>query len=388
MIDIHIGDRYPTRWSRREPWGLFLPVDAGAVKAIELSMEGDGAGPFRIEFPGRLDGRWFRGAAWKPERSGEWWPLVKAFETLAPDSTMAMRRAPHRVVVTEDPVIVPADPIWPAPFVIRAAFYYSWFTGVDGWGTIGTVFHPSRGRYDLLNEAVIDAHIRDLEYGKIQAGIASWWGQGHKTDGRFPVLLERSEGHTLKWCIYHEFEGHTDPPAEQIRADLDYIRTHYAGHPNYLKIGGKFVVFVYSANDGADCSVTSRWKQANNKGDAYIVLKVVGSVHHGDCPDQPDAWHRYEPSNDVQTTWDNSGRLESYNIAPGFWNGFKPSPLLNRDIWRWRRNVREMVASGAPWQLITSYNEWGEASSVESAAEWASDSGYGAYLDALHTNGQ
>jgi hypothetical protein len=47
-----------------------------------------------------------------------------------------------------------------------------------------------------------------------------------------------------------------------------------------------------------------------------------------------------------------------------------------------------MVASGAPWQLVTTFNEWGEGTAVESAEEWASSSGYGDYLDALHRNGQ
>jgi hypothetical protein len=46
-----------------------------------------------------------------------------------------------------------------------------------------------------------------------------------------------------------------------------------------------------------------------------------------------------------------------------------------------------MAASGAKWQLVTTFNEWGEGTSVEPAKEWASASGYGQYLDALHNNG-
>lgn len=393
MIDIHIGAHYPTRWSRREPWGLFWPVDLSSdrpIRRVELSMEGDGSGPFAMQFPGEeKDGRGFKGVAWKPDRNGEFWPLTKAFYTLEPSDPVFMRRGPHRILINQDPVIVPANPFTPALSPIRAIFYYSWFTGVDGWGEIGTVFHPTRGRYDLLNTEVVDAHIRDMEYGKCDVAIATWWGQEHKTDRMMPTLLRRSEGRLLKWCVYHEMEGHTDPSSEQIRRDLAYIRERYASHPNYLRINGRFVVFVYNSDDGRDCSVTTRWKRANDKDDAHLVLKVVGSVHHGDCPDQPNGgWHQYDPTHPVQTTWDATGRVESYNISPGFWNGLEPAPRLERDIRRWRRNVREMVASQARWQLITSYNEHGEGTAVESCAEWASDSGYGAYLDALHTNGQ
>ena len=46
-----------------------------------------------------------------------------------------------------------------------------------------------------------------------------------------------------------------------------------------------------------------------------------------------------------------------------------------------------MVASLEKWQLVTTFNEWGEGTSVESAQEWGSTSGYGQYLDVLHANG-
>jgi hypothetical protein len=47
-----------------------------------------------------------------------------------------------------------------------------------------------------------------------------------------------------------------------------------------------------------------------------------------------------------------------------------------------------MISSGANFQLITTFNEWGEGSSVESARLWESRSGFGQYLDALHQNGE
>jgi hypothetical protein len=46
-----------------------------------------------------------------------------------------------------------------------------------------------------------------------------------------------------------------------------------------------------------------------------------------------------------------------------------------------------MIGSNAPWQLITTFSEWGEGTSVEDATEWDSASGFGVYLDALHDSG-
>ena len=59
-------------------------------------------------------------------------------------------------------------------------------------------------------------------------------------------------------------------------------------------------------------------------------------------------------------------------------------PRLQRDLGRWRQDITDMLASQARWQLVISFNEWPEGTSVESAQEWATPSGYGAYLDALH----
>jgi hypothetical protein len=147
--------------------------------------------------------------------------------------------------------------------------------------------------------------------------------------------------------------------------------------PAYLRVDGKFVVFVYSdANDR--CDMADRWKQANTMG-AYVVLRIFPG--YAGCASQPDAWHQYAPANAEEHVGD-----MSYSISPGFWLA-GAGVRLERNIERWKQNIRDMVASRAKWQLITTFSEWGEGTAVEPATQWASSSGYGLYLDALHTNG-
>ena len=43
-----------------------------------------------------------------------------------------------------------------------------------------------------------------------------------------------------------------------------------------------------------------------------------------------------------------------------------------------------MLASGAEFQLVGTFNQWQDGTAIESATEWASASGYGTYLDLLH----
>jgi acid phosphatase type 7 len=270
-----------------------------------------------------------------------------------------------------------ASDIQPA-LPLRAAFYYPWFP--EAWRQQGmypyTNYHPSNGFYDLSDQAVIRQQIAAMQYGGIQAGIASWWGQATATDSRIPSLLAAASGSPFRWSVYYEQESQGDPSVSVLTADLSYLRDRYGSDPSYLRINGRFVVFVYA--DGADgCAMADRWKQANTI-NAYIVLKVFAGYRN--CASQPDGWHQYGPA--VAASAQGSF---SYTISPGF-NKVGESPRLARDLARWQTNVRDMVASGAAFQLITTFNEWGEGTSIESAQEWASASGYGAYLDALHDN--
>ncbi|MDX6645520.1 MAG: hypothetical protein QOK40_1247, partial [Miltoncostaeaceae bacterium] len=267
-----------------------------------------------------------------------------------------------------------------SPFPMRAAVYYPWFP--EAWNQQGfnpfTMYHPSLGFYDSSAPAVIRQHIEAMKYGKIAAGISSWWGQGTMTDGRVSALLAGAAGTGFRWTLYYEPEGSADPSVAQIRADLTYIRDRYAGDPSFLRIDGRFVIFVW-AQAGDACAMADRWKQANTVG-AYLVLKVF--VGFKGCASQPDGWHQYGPAVPASNQ-----APYSFTISPSFNKPGEPGPRLDRDLSRWRANIRAMIASGASFQLVTTFSEWGEGTAVESATEWASASGYGDYLDALHTDG-
>jgi hypothetical protein len=259
----------------------------------------------------------------------------------------------------------------------RATFYYPWFPETWGSGAPFTKYNPTLGFYDSRSASVMQQHVRAMEYGGIGVAISSWWGQGKTTDSRVAGLLSttRAMGSGLKWTLYHEQEGYGDPPASSIASDLAYIKSRYAGDPAYLRIGDRPVIFVYG---GESCAGAERWRQASASTGFYVVLKVFSGWRG--CAGLVDGWHQYGPSS---PTHHHAG--QSFAISPGFSKSGEAERLA-RDLNRWQQNVREMVASGAPWQLVTTFNEWGEGTAVESAKEWASPSSYGSYLDALHTN--
>lgn len=261
-------------------------------------------------------------------------------------------------------------------FPVRAAFYYPWYP--ESWTNPAPHYTPTLGApYNSSDPSVIASHIASMQYAHLNAGIASWWGQGTQTDSRVPALESGAAGTGFKWALYYEPEGQGDPTVAQLQSDLNYILGHYASDPSYLHINGKPVIFSFA--DGADgCGMADRWAQADTMG-FYDVLKVFPGF--ATCASQPSNWHQYGPAvaADEQTG-------HSYTVSPGFFKYDEATPRLARDTSRFTANVQAMVASGEPFQLVTSFNEWGEGTSVESANEWASASGNGSYLDILHNN--
>jgi hypothetical protein len=282
---------------------------------------------------------------------------------------------------------------WPIP----GAFYYPWYP--EAWNQFGYVcgsppppgfpatpsgcftrYRPSAGFYSSESDAQVDSQIRTLTHGRVEVAISSWWGPDTPTDRRVSRLLGRTSaiGSPLKWALYYELEGYDSAglPIDQIRAHLNHIVNvkRYTSHPAYARVGGKPVLFIYNANDST-CAVGEKWKQANTGYDFHLVFKVVPDYRN--CGLGVD-WHQYAPSKaeDLQKGF-------SFTISPGYWRGDAGAPLLARDPARWQQNVKNMRAANVHWQLVTSFNEWGEGTAVESAVEWASPSGYGVYVDAL-----
>ena len=320
-------------------------------------------------------------------------PAPTQTRTSAPTSTRtpppnptATRTGMPTATTTNPPNPPPTQPGDVQPgFPIRAVFYYPWFP--EAWNQQGynpfTNYTPSLGFYDSSSVSVIHNHISAMTYGNIGAAILSWWGQGSMTDQRVATTLGATPGSSnpsFRWTLYYENEAQGDPGVAQIENDLQYIQSHYGSDPSFLRVNGKFVLFVY-AGAADSCGMADRWAQADNAlgHPAYIVLKVFAGYRT--CASQPDSWHQYSPAVAADEQ-----RGYSYAISPGFWKKGE-NPRLGRDLTRWNTNVSSMIASGDPWQLVTTFNEWGEGTSVESAMEWASTSSFGQYLDILHNNG-
>jgi hypothetical protein len=304
---------------------------------------------------------------------------VEATTTTAAVAAPATTKAPARPRTTSAPRTAttrraPAPAPTPSNTGLVAAFYYGWYP--SSFGFPGSRFHPTAGHYDSKDINTVRRQIDQMRYGGIQAGIASWWGPGHSTDQAFPVGLAASEGTPFKWSIYYEPEGpgHANQSPDQLRASLQYLADRYFNHPNYLRIDGKPVVFVWpDPNDR--CDMVTRWNQANTLGLHIVQKRFPG---YASCGDQPNSWHDYSPDR-----YQIEVKPWSFSVGPGFYR-YDEAPRLARDPAKFEAAVRAMAASTAMWKLVTTFNEWGEGTAIEPAQEWASPSGYGVYLDIMH----
>jgi hypothetical protein len=268
----------------------------------------------------------------------------------------------------------------------RGTFYYPWFG--EAWNQSGfdpaTQYHPSAGYY--ATTSMLASHVQSMLYGGFDFAVSSWWGQNSNEDVRLGPLLTAAHGTALMIAPYYEAEGNAvagaagspDPTSAQITSDLNFIASHYVGDPNFLFIEGLPAIFVYG--DGGDgCATATRWAVANAAASTpfYVVLKVFSG--YATCADQPANWHQYGPA----TPSDSQG-AHSYTISPGFYKFGESAARLTRDPARWVQQVHAMNCSSAAFQLVTTFNEWGEGTAVESATEWSSSTGRGTYLDVLH----
>lgn len=262
-------------------------------------------------------------------------------------------------------------------FPVTAAFYYPWFPETWSVNRVHVKYQPTNGYYSSDDAIVVANHMAALDYAHVNVAIASWWGQNtHNEAVRIKLMLDKAAATGVKVAFYYEKEGNTiNPTQAEITADLNYLQDTYGSHPGAATVNGKIVVFVYNAND-LTCAIADKWKAANTIG-AYIDLKVFSGYRT--CTSQPNSWHQYSPASATGT----QGSF-MYAVSPGYWRADEATPRLARDLTRWQANVSSMKASTANWHLITTFNEWGEGSAVESANEWSSASGYGKYVDVLH----
>lgn len=140
------------------------------------------------------------------------------------------------------------------------AYYYPWY-GVqtealeEQWRS---VFRqrlvppqmPQAGLYRSDDAKAIADHLQQSRRAGLDFWAVSWWGPDSPTDKTFRnSLLKHPKSTDFRFAALYESTGRLGsmdhPSYENWIGDLDYLQEHYFDHPNYLRINGKPVLFVY-----------------------------------------------------------------------------------------------------------------------------------------------
>jgi hypothetical protein len=153
------------------------------------------------------------------------------------------------------------------PEVLLGAHYYPWYRAPRrdgppdeppprGWmsealrGRLVPRQMPALGVYDSRDPEVIAGHIRQSLRAGIDFWSVSWWGPGRRDDETFREHLLKHPDHAqLRYAVLYESTGRLGsfdrPDYTNWVPDFQYLRERYFGHPRYLRIEGRPVVFVY-----------------------------------------------------------------------------------------------------------------------------------------------
>ena len=192
----------------------------------------------------------------------------------------------------------PEEPEEPAP-PLAGVYYYPWYGANNFHGGkylrefLDPVQTPELGEYNDRNDEVIAQHLEWCEYAGIGLWVSSWWGPGKTTDITLKDhILVHPDLADMKIALFYETSGRMDDfkDVSNVASDIEYMTQNYFNHPNYYKIEGKPVLFIYltrvlSRNGVLENTVEIMRDAANQAG---FEIYLVGDQVFGNPPSSTD----------------------------------------------------------------------------------------------------
>ncbi len=283
------------------------------------------------------------------------------------------------------------------------AFYYGWYGNPRisgkwrGWENVdapgksigNTLLYPRLGAYDSHDTRILEQHCRWAKESGIDSFIYSWWERNDFNDRGLPRLLNAAQKTGMHVTIY--FEAVPGGDARRALSDVLYLLNRYGTHPAWLKINGKPVLFIYSRAllhvglDGWLWVVTETNRQYEGGavfiGDSKVTEATYifdGSHRYGvtgvkTFTDPPEILRQSREAFPQLVAKAGAGRISCLSISPGGAAYTRPKPqqtLSRHGGSTYRIMWREAIAANPDWVLITSWNEWYEATAIEPSMEY------------------
>lgn len=148
---------------------------------------------------------------------------------------------------------------------------------------------PQLGEYNDRTSQVVGQHIAWCRAYGIDLWVTSWWGPGGREDvTTLTAILPHPDLGNIKIAAFYETTGRTNEFADfnNVRSDIAYLADKYFGHPNYLRINDRPVLFVYLtrvlSNRGTLADFLEIMRDAAS--DAGFNIFIVGDEVFGSAP--------------------------------------------------------------------------------------------------------
>ena len=254
-------------------------------------------------------------------------------------------------------------------------FYYPWYgtPAVDGawqhWNQnqhrppadVYSGFYPARGPYSSSDRKVVDAQMAEIAAAGVDEVIVSWWGRGSVEDKRLPLVARVAQKHGLRVAVH--LEPYTGRSPASVQADLAYftsmgIRDVFVYHPRDFPTSAWAGVLptapalrVFSGDDDVSFAVQGHFAGFYT----YDFITYDANKFKRLCNEARKAHILCGPS-----------------VGPGY-DGVRAgetSAGLGRRLGATYDALWAAAIAAQPnFITITSYNEWGEGTQIEPAAD-------------------
>jgi hypothetical protein len=297
--------------------------------------------------------------------------------------------------------------------VLTGAIYYTWYNSGDGskWDE-GYISEPFLGFYSSRDSYVIDKHLTWAKAAGIDYFMIDWWNpHDYLEDTTLYYLLNSQEMNEFQFAIMYNSDSHLrrnpdftidfdDVNMDRFLEDIYYIADTYFSHPNYLKIDGRPVIYLYQASayiENIAEAMTSMRSVINSLGhNAYVIGDLVTYWQSPQWElnrfraaqfDAISAYTMFYDKPDIDVNWEQEVMNRYYQwylmadevgvsfiptIMPGY-NDTAVRPEANHPVIpRTTEGFKKLCEASFSFAkennnmlLITSWNEWHEHTQVE-----------------------
>ncbi|MGC9395542.1 MAG: endo-1,3-alpha-glucanase family glycosylhydrolase [Anaerolineae bacterium] len=265
------------------------------------------------------------------------------------------------------------------------AFYYAWFDMLTWEKPL-----PDKPLqlYHSSDVYVIQRHAREAREAGIDALVQAWYGPdmtNNQTESNFRILLEQAQAQGIRAAVSVDMGGPFLQTEDAVLDALQALREGRAQHSAYLRVDGRPVVFFWRQDQFS----VATWQAIRAQVDPERQMLWIAEGVQLDYIEVFDglylysvAWSatpasvlvRWGSTVDQWNAQHNATRYWVATVMPGYDDlatGRPDAFVRPREGGAYYRACWQGAAqSDADWVVITSFNEWLEATHIEPSTQY------------------